>query len=133
MTRQEFDRESGEHFRVAYRDNGDGTFSPIVSGGSNGLAVVPGTGTITTCTATNQAISTSSFTVKAANSARKELIVSNPTTYRVWLTRGATAEVGKGILLPAGGTVVFDAAYTDVVSGIGESGASGNLGVEEAV
>jgi len=103
----------------------------LLRGDAGGLATSSPSGFITSCVASSPPIGTSSFTIAAANASRKDLIISNPTTYKVWLRRGAGATVGAGILLPAGGSVIFDGSYSGVVTGIGETGASGNLAVEE--
>lgn len=59
---------------------------------------------ITSVTETAPSVTTTSSTILAANFNRKEALIINTGTVDVFLSRGGTAVVGRGIVLKAGGS-----------------------------
>lgn len=69
----------------------------------------------------------------AANSVRKWAYVSNPTAVGLWINLGATAAIGTGIYVPAGGGYQIDKdnLWRGTVSGISASGSGNVVGIME--
>lgn len=87
------DYTTGHDLEVRLHDNGDGTFSPGVSSSN----------IVTTATPSSVSVTTTSGAVLAANAARKDAVITNYGTVGCFLARSATAVVGQGIYLAAGG------------------------------
>jgi hypothetical protein len=78
-------------------------------------------------------VGVASGTVLAANEARKRAIIVNSGAAGVWLSFGATAVVGTGVFLAAGGgsfEIDPDELYTGLITGI-SAGAGNVCGVVE--
>ena len=109
-----------------FRDNGDGSYSELV--------IVEGD-EVATCTATGPTVGSSSTTILAANANRKSAVFVNDSDQTIYLARGATAYLNKGIPLnPKGGAYEINSnnLYKGVVTAICASGGK-VLCVEEGV
>lgn len=90
---------------------------------------------ITTCTRSSAAVTSTSSTVLAANANRKSAVLSNAGNVDIFLSRGATAAGGQGILLKANGgnyEITPLTLYAGVLSAATASGTS-SLAIEEGV
>jgi hypothetical protein len=74
--------------------------------------------------ASSVAVSITSVTIIASNTARKEVIIRNDTNNNMYLAHGATATVSSAIKLKKGDTYIED-KYTGIISGIWDSVAGG--------
>ena len=83
-----------------------------------------GSGLGDTGAASSVAVSITSVTIIAANTARREVIIRNDTNNNMYLAHGATATTSSAIKLKKGDTYIED-KYTGIISGIWESVAGG--------
>ena len=89
-----------------------------------------GIGLGTTGAQSTVARSASSVTLVASNADRKEVMIRNDSSAKLYINFGATATVGKGIELK-NGDALFDDKYSGVISGIWVSGGAGNAEIIE--
>lgn len=124
---QEFVQAVGTGGSMSFKD----------SAGASTKALVDSTGVAftrsrigTSATNTFATIGTSSTTVIAANANRISLTLVNDSTNKVYISKGATAVSGSGILLNAsGGSLIID-DYAGIIYAIA-TGAGSNLTVSE--
>ena len=83
-----------------------------------------GSGLGDTGAASSVAVSITSVTIIAANTARREVIIRNDTNNNMYLAHGGTATTSSAIKLKKGDTYIED-KYTGIISGIWESVAGG--------
>ncbi len=90
-----------------------------------------GTGLGDTGAASSVAVSVSSVTIIAANTARREVIIRNDTNNNLYLAHGGTATTSSAVKLKKGDVYIED-KYTGVISGIWDSvGGGGNAQITE--
>jgi hypothetical protein len=90
-----------------------------------------GTGLGDTGAASSVAVSITSVTLVAANSARREVIIRNDTNNVLYIAHGGTATLSSAVKLKKGDTYIED-KYTGVLSGIWDSaGGGGNAQITE--
>jgi hypothetical protein len=83
-----------------------------------------GTGLGDTGTASTVAVSITSVTLVAANTARREVIIRNDTNNNLYIAHGGTATLTSAVKLKKGDTYIED-KYTGIISGIWDSSAGG--------
>ena len=83
-----------------------------------------GTGLGDTGAASSVAVSITSVTLIAANSARREVIIRNDTNNTLYIAHGGTATLSSAVKLKKGDTYIED-KYTGVISGIWDSASGG--------
>jgi hypothetical protein len=83
-----------------------------------------GSGLGDTGAASTVAVSVSSVTIIAANTARREVIIRNDTNNDLYLAHGATATTSNAVKLKKGDVYIED-KYVGVISGIWSSVAGG--------
>jgi len=97
----------------------------------SGVYVRPGTSAVFTIkddkgttagTSTGITVGSSSTTVLASNSARKEAIIVNDSDEVAYLKYGTTAVLNSGIRLNANGGTLVETVYTGIITGICASG-----------
>jgi hypothetical protein len=90
-----------------------------------------GTGLGDTGAASSVAVSITSVTLVAANSARREVIIRNDTNNVLYIAHGGTATLSSAVKLKKGDTYIED-KYTGIISGIWDSvGGGGNAQITE--
>lgn len=90
-----------------------------------------GSGLGDTGAASSVAISATSVTLIAANSARRQVIIRNDTNNNLYIAHGATATLSSAVKLKKGDTYIED-KYTGIISGIWDStGGGGNAQITE--
>ena len=90
-----------------------------------------GSGLGDTGAASSVAVSITSVTIIAANTARREVIIRNDTNNNMYLAHGATATTSSAIKLKKGDTYI-EVKYTGIISGIWDSvGGGGNAQITE--
>ena len=90
-----------------------------------------GTGLGDTGAASSVAVSVSSVTIIAANTARREVIIRNDTNNNLYLAHGGTATLSSAVKLKRGDVYIED-KYIGVISGIWSStGGGGNAQITE--
>ena len=83
-----------------------------------------GTGLGDTGAASSVAVSVTSVTLVAANSARREVIIRNDTNNTLYIAHGGTATLSSAVRLKKGDTYIED-KYTGIISGIWDSASGG--------
>jgi len=83
-----------------------------------------GTGLGDTGVASSVAVSITSVTIIAANTARREVIIRNDTNNNLYLAHGGTATTSNAVKLKKGDVYIED-KYTGIISGIWDSVAGG--------
>jgi hypothetical protein len=83
-----------------------------------------GSGLGDTGAASSVAVSVTSVTLIAANTARREVIIRNDSNNNMYIAHGGTATLSSAVRLKKGDTYIED-KYTGIISGIWDSVAGG--------